>query len=159
MKQNIINKLKNKFAAMIFAGSGMLYAYNSFSQDSVFVKNDTLNYKYAEYKSGLFVTEKEEISALDTNKNGVCDYVIKNIVTNHPFGKKNLVCQIWKDFDEDGAFDEYELETKTFNVFNKEKSRGNFISTNTKEINQNYALPRFDGKKLDWKNNISDKLE
>ena len=149
------NKLKNKLAMLLLAGSGILSFSNSNSQN--FVKNDTLIYDYVKYKINLFEKETQEIIALDTNQNKINDQVIKKTINKKFLGKKGLIYQKWIDSNEDKIFDEYQLIRKDFNFFGKEKYNGEYVSKDTAEINKFYTLPIFDGKKFYWKNNTSGK--
>ncbi len=163
IKVQMKNNLKLSLARIVLAGISALYSNNSNSQDNQsqdFLKRNTIVYNHInKYKINLFETGTEGIIALDTNNNGINDQVIKKTINKKFLGGKNLVYEKWTDFNEDGIFDEYKLTRKDFNFFGKEKYFGTTFSEDTSEINKPYALPRFDGKKFDWKNDFSDKLK
>lgn len=156
------NNLKLGLVGFVLAGIGVLYSNNSNSQNNQsqdFVKRDTITHDYAEYKYGKFgfEIETEEIIALDTNRNGINDNVIRLTVNKKLFGRKKVIYEAWIDSNEDKIFDEYELSQSEFNFLGKEKYSGKIFYKDTAEINKAYALPKFDGKKFEWNNNASNK--
>lgn len=143
--RNIKNKLKNNFVTAILTGAGIIYANPVNSQENKFVKIDTLEYNYAEYKVNLFERETQEIIALDINNNKISDQVIKKTLIKKFLGKKSLQIERWINYNdkENQKFDRYELMRKEFNLFGKEKYSETTFSEDILEINKLYALPKF----------------
>lgn len=142
--------MTNKLITLALAGIGLFCSNNANSQDTI--RTHALLHDYAEYKYGRFGIELEEIFALDRNRDSIADGVLKVVTKKKFLGKKSSTYQIWTDSNDDGVFDAYQLIRRDFNFLGKEKSHNNFVSMDISEINKDYSLPMFDGKKFDWKN-------